>query len=60
MKSKDENNYKKKLIENKSFGDQISFFFCDLWVKKAKNNQRSNFFISKIQKIDIWMEIILF
>ena len=43
MKSKDENNYKKKLIENKSFGDQISFFFCDLWVKKEKNNQRSNF-----------------
>ena len=53
MKSKDENNDNKIDRKQKLWGLN-SFFFCDLWVKKAKTNQRSKFFKSKIQKIDIW------
>ena len=42
-------NSKKVNKENK-----ISFYFFDMRVKKVENNQRTNIFKSKIEKIDIW------
>ena len=53
MKSKDENNDNKIDGKQKLWGPNF-FLFLWLWVKKAKNNQRSKYIKYKIQKIDIW------